>query len=318
MRQFGLAWLVLLALLVTRRATAEPPVPTAAPAVDAPVDSGGAENLLSDLERIVTSTESGGWFLDDEAFRSVVPVLLESVCRASASARTEALARIRVAAQAAGDPHALYAANGDDARFEHALSIDRQQRALEQALARAERDCPFWVKPTAGFGTRQSDYHSWGLSVETGGNVQLRQTAGRWTFGGGGLGRILPSYGISRHMSLLFGVEFGGGAMLRPGAQQTEFVVNYFPALPLVLRIREVNFRYDVEVGPVALFQADNTRLSYGARIGSSIGIIALRSRNVLPWAGLAGTYEYYFPGGGRPAAHFIRGGLRVGILWDG
>lgn len=312
--------LVLGTCLVSGHAAAEPPSVAAASAPEATAsDARGAENLLSDLERIVTTTESSGWFLDEEAFRGVVPVLLESVCRASSAARSEALARVRRQAQEAGDPRALYAARGaDDVDFEHALSLDRQLRALEQALARADRDCPFWIKPSHGFSSRQTDYRAWGLSVETGGNVQLRRTAGRWTFGGGGLGRILPSYGISRHMSLLFGVEFGGGAMLRPGAQQTEFVVNYFPALPVVLRIRQVNFRYDLEVGPVALFHADNTRLSYGARIGTSIGIIALRARNVLPWAGIAGTYEYYFEGGGRPAAHFIRGGLRVGILWDG
>jgi hypothetical protein len=213
----------------------------------------------------------------------------------------------------------VFAADGrETARFARAMSADRQKRALEQALSHADSDCPFWVPARSGFESRQTDYGRWTLGVETGGNLQLRRTAGRWTFGGGGLGRILPSYGFSQHASLLFGVEFGGGAMLRLGGPQTEFVVNYFPALPVVLRIRDVNWRYDLEVGPVALFQADNTRLSYGGRIGTSIGVIALRTRNVLPWAGIATTYEYYFDGGGRPAAHFIRGGLRVGILWGG
>jgi hypothetical protein len=275
--------------------------------------------LLTDLERIVTSTEGGGWFLDSEAYRSVLPPLLESVCRASPAARSEALECARARSHALGDPRAIFAADGErSARFEQAISAERQQRALEQALARAEADCPFWVPARAGFESRQTDYRRWALSVETGGNLQLRRTAGRWTFGGGGLGRILPSYGFSEHASLLFGVEFGGGAMLRPGGPQTEFVVNYFPALPVVLRVRDVNWRYDLELGPVALFQADNTQLSYGGRVGTSIGIIALRTRNVLPWAGVAATYEYYFEGGGRPAAHFVRGGLRVGILWGG
>lgn len=284
----------------------------------AAAESAAADALLTDLERIVTSTEASGWFLDEEAMRTVVPALLESVCRATPAARSQALDTLRLRARQAGDPRTLYTASGESACFWNALSIERQQRALEQALARAERDCPFWVPARSGFKSRQTDHARWTLGLETGGNVQLRQTAGRWTFGGGGLARVLPGYGLSPHMSLLFGVEFGGGAMLRPGAQQTEFVVNYFPALPLVLRIRDVNWRYDVEVGPVALFQADNTRLSFGARIGTSIGIIALRIRNVLPWAGVAATYEYYFAGGDRPAAHFVRGGLRVGILWDG
>jgi hypothetical protein len=299
-------------------ARAEPtPIPPATTPNTTESDARGAASLLTDLERIVTSAESAGWFLDSDAYRSVVSTLLESVCRASPAARLEALAQIRGRASLLGDPRALYAAEGhESARFSHALSAERQQRALEQALARADADCPFWIPARAGFQSRQTDYGRWALGVETGGNLQFRQTAGSWTFGGGGLGRILPSYGLSEHMSVLFGIEFGGGAMLRPGGPQTEFVVNYFPAIPLVLRLRDVNWRYDLEVGPVALFQADNTRLSYGGRVGTSIGIIALRTRNVLPWAGVAGTYEYYFEGGGRPAAHFIRGGLRVGILW--
>jgi hypothetical protein len=300
-------------------ARAQAALPPAEPTRAAAADAEGAASLLTDLERIVTSTEGSGWFLDAEAFRSVVPALLESVCRAGPAARSEALERIRARSLSLGDPRALFAADGRaTARFARALSAERQQRALSQALDNADRDCPFWVPARSGFESRQTDQGRWTLAVETGGNLQLRRTAGRWTFGGGGLGRILPSFGFSEHASLLFGVEFGGGAMLRPGSPRTEFVINYFPALPVVLRIRDVNWRYDLEVGPVALFQADNTRLSYGGRVGTSIGILALRTRNVLPWAGVAATYEYYFEGGGRPAAHFVRGGLRVGILWGG
>lgn len=299
-------------------AHADPPLPSVPAGASAP-DSEGASSLLTDLERIVTSAEGSGWFLDSEAFRSVVPALLESVCRASQAARFEAHERIRERARNLGDPRAIFAADGRESRrFERALSAQRQLLALEQAIGSAASDCPFWVLARPGFQSRQTDYGRWALAVETGGNLQLRRTAGRWTFGGGGLGRLLPSYGFAEHASLLFGIEFGGGAMLRPGGPRTEFVINYFPALPLILRIRNVNWRYDLELGPVALFQADNTRLSYGGRVGSSIGIVALRTRNVLPWAGIAATYEYYFEGGGRPAAHFIRGGLRVGILWGG
>jgi hypothetical protein len=292
--------------------------PAGAPAVETS-DPVGAASLLTDLERIVTSKEGGGWFLDADADREVYSALLESVCRATPAARQEALVGIRRRAALAGDPRAIFQAEQQSSsRFDLSLSLDRQRRALERAVAGADNDCPFWVSPKPAFRSRQTDGGRWSLAVETGGNLQLRRTAGSWTFGGGGLGRVLPSIGLSEHVSFLFGVEFGGGAMLRPGGPQTEFVINYFPALPLVLRIRDVNWRYDVELGPVALFQADNTRLSYGGRIGTSIGIVALRTRNVLPWAGVAGTYEYYFAGGGRPAAHFIRGGLRVGILWGG
>lgn len=282
-------------------------------------DAVGSASLFTDLERLVTMAEGGGWYVDSDAFADLYPALLESVCRATPEARQGALARARAAAAQSGDPKRVFEAEGrrSTARFERSLSHSRMLRALERAVQGADEDCPFWETPKPGFQSRQTDHGQFTLSVETGGNIQLRQTAGRWTFGGGGLGRILPGYGVTPHLSVLAGVEFGGGAMLRPGAPETEFVVNYFPAIPIVLRFRDVNWRYDLELGPVGLFQADNTRLSYGARIGTTIGLLARRTRNLIPWAGIAGTYEYYFESGGRPAAHFLRGGLRVGVIWD-
>ena len=289
-----------------------------AQAAEAP-DPVGAENLVTDVERIVTTSEGGGWFIDEDALRSIYPALLESVCRVSVPARQEALARLRANARSSGDPRELFAREGSrlTPAVARALSSERQLQALERALDGAAKDCPFWLSPRREALSRQTDGGRWTLAVETGGNIQLRQTAGRWTFGGGGLGRVLPSYGLTPHVTLLFGAEFGGGAMLRPGAATTEFVVNYFPALPFVIRLRDVNWHYDIEMGPVGLFQADNTRISYGARIGTAIAVSALRTRNLIPWAGIAATYEYYFAGGGRPYAHFLRGGLRVGVNWD-
>jgi len=290
------------------------PVARAAP------DDDAAAALVIDVARVVTTAEGSGWFIDADEYAELYPTLLESVCRASAGARALALERLRADARQHGEPEAVFAAEGQrvTSRFEAALSAARRARAFENAARGAGADCPFWIPASSRFRGRQTDRHRFTLGVETGGNLQIRQTAGRWTFGGGGLGRLLPSYGVSDHLSILFGVEFGGGAMLRPGGgPSTDFVVNYFPALPLVFRFRDVNWRYDVELGPVALFQADNTRLSYGGRIGTAVGLMGLRTRNVLPWAGVAATYEYYFEGGGRPAAHFLRGGLRVGITWD-
>ena len=107
-------------------------------------------------------------------------------------------------------------------------------------------------------------------------------------------------------ISLVFGLPLGLAlvASARGGIAENLWlnrvlgaVINGFRSVPFIILL-------------VALIPV--TRLI----VGTSIGILALRTRNVLPWAGVAATYEYYFEGGGRPAAHFIRGGLRVGILW--
>lgn len=281
-------------------------------------DSAGTQGLLADVDRIVAGQESEGWFADSDAFREIAPAIFESSCRATADARAEALAELTRQAAEAGDPRTVFgAAHELSAPVKRALGVDRRRRALEQALARAPTECPFWIQPAAGFKGRQSDRDRFTLSLETAGNVQLRQTASHWDFGGGGFGRVLPGYGFGDRFTLLAGVEFGGGAMVRPHTDASQFIINYFPAIPVVLRTHHRTWHYDLELAPVALFQADNTRLSYGLRGGGGVGFSALRQHNFLPWAGLAVSYEHYFAGGGRGPAEFLRSDFRVGFMWD-
>ncbi len=281
-------------------------------------DSEGARGLLADVERIVAGEESEGWFTDTDALREIEPAVFESTCRATPDARAEALQTLRARSAAAGDARALFAAAQDmTPAAREALNWERQRKVFELALARAAAECPFWIQPKPGFKGRQSDRHRFTLSLESAGNVQLRHTLGRFAFGAGGWGRILPGYGINDRLTLLAGPEFGGGAMVRPNTGASQFIINYFPAIPVVLRVHHLTWHYDLEAAPVALFQADNTSLSYGFRVGGGFGFSALRRHNFLPWAGLAASYEHYFEGGGRAAAEFLRADLRVGFLWD-
>jgi hypothetical protein len=277
-----------------------------------------ALGLLSDVERIVSAQESDAWFLDDEAYAEIRAVMLESVCRAPAAERQVALVALHGEAVATGDPRQLYLQHGRTLTREvkAALHAQRKLRALEMAVAEADESCPFWIESDPGFLGRQTDRKRFTLSIESGGLAQLRETAATWTLGGGGYARVLPGYGFG-DVSLLAGIEFGGGAMLRPNTSPTEFVINYFPAIPVMVRFHDVAWHYDVEAGPIGLFQADDANLSYGARVGFAVGIFALKVRGVLPWVGAATAYDHYVPSGGRPRAHFIRAGFRAGVVWD-
>lgn len=281
-------------------------------------DPEGAHGLLTDVERIVAGQESEGWFADDDAFRDIAAPIFESTCRATPEARAAALADVQARSAKAGDPRALFSTQQRlTPEVKRALNLERQRRALELALARADAECPFWLAPQPGFIGLQSDRKRWTLSLETAGNVQLRETERHWDFGAGGFGRLLPGYGFNDRYTLLFGVEFGGGAMVKPHTGDSQFIINYFPALPVVLRTHLRTWHYEFELAPVALFQADNTRLSYGMRGGGGIGFTTLRHQNFLPWAGLNVSYEHYFAGGGRASQEFIRSDLRVGFIWD-
>jgi hypothetical protein len=281
------------------------------------LDAEGTRSLLSDVSRVVAAEEVDDWFADREALRSIEEHVLPSICRATPDARAGALAELRARHATLGDAKALFAQRGElTPEVTQALTAERELMGYERTLAR-EAECPFWIKPQLGFQGLQSDRHRLTLSFESGGDVQFRRTLQHWTFGAGGSGRLLAGWGFDGRYSLLAGAEFGGSALLRPNSNASEFVINYFPALPLVLRSRQLTWHYDVEVAPVALFEADNTRLSWGARIGGVFAFTALRRRNVLPWAGLALAYEYYFEGGGRAPIHFLRGGLRIGLPWE-
>jgi hypothetical protein len=277
-----------------------------------------AHALTADVRRIVAGEETAGWFSDTDAFRSMDEPVFESACRATQGARARALAGLRAERARAGDARELYSARGEltDA-VERALTADRELRALERALARVESECPFWSAPEPDFAGLQSDRKRITLSLETSGYIQLRETENDWTYGGGGMGRLLVGWGFDGRTTVLFGPELGGGALIRPGTSASQFVINYFPAVPFVLRMHELTWHWNVEAAPVALFQADDTRVSFGGRIGGAFGFTALRTRNVLPWAGLAIDYEYYPRGGGRAPTHFLRGGLRFGFPWD-
>lgn len=281
--------------------------------------SRATRGLLLDLARVITAREDGGWFLDSQELEAAYPVLLESVCRAPEAARQEALAVAQRRAEQAGDAVAQFKAEGEvTADVREALHATRARQLLELTLDGAGADCPFWVEPDLSFSGRQTNFGHLTLNLETGGLFQLRQTEGSWTYGGGGTGRLLLGANLDGPFTLLLGPEFGGGAMLKPKVEPSQFVLNYVPAVPALIRYQDGNWHYELEAAVVSLFQADDSSVSFGGRIGAGFGLWALRTRGVLPWAGLALAYEYYPTNGGRARAHFLRGGLRIGFSFDG
>ena len=107
-------------------------------------DPDGSRGLLADVDRIVAGEESEGWFGDDDAFRNIEQALLESTCRATPDARSEALMTLRGRNAAAGDPRALFAAAHElSESVSQALTLERQRRAtLRRPSPSATARCP--------------------------------------------------------------------------------------------------------------------------------------------------------------------------------
>jgi len=276
--------------------------------------------LLADTRRVVAAEESLGWVTDKIEFEDVYPTLLKSLCRTAPPAREAAMARLEGEKRAAGDPAALFQrASGeitDEVRA--ALSASRRLGALGLANERGRTECPFWIPVDTEFEGLQTDRNRLTFNVESGGVFLLRAAAAEWTVGGGGFARLLSAWGFNGRWTLLLGPEFGGGALVRPSGDEGSGVSpTYIAATPIIGRIRDLAWHYDVELAPVGLFETNNTRVSYGARVATTIGFSALFTQSFIPWAGASLGYEYYFEGGGRPTTHFLRGGLRAGLSWD-
>src|SRR6266568_9374189 len=125
-------------------------------------DARGAEGLRVDLERIVSAEEGAEWFVDRTHLDAIYPTVMQSVCRATPSARELTLARIAAEGARLGDARALFKADGAvTARIDAALHAERLRAALEMAMAGAEKDCPFWSVPREDFDGRQTDRHRW-------------------------------------------------------------------------------------------------------------------------------------------------------------
>lgn len=279
-------------------------------------DPRGADGLRADLERIITTEEATGWFLDKAHYESIHASVLQSICRATPAARELSSDRLASERAIAGDPRALYEAAGRKmtSAVDRALHLER----LHTALLEGMRDtCPFFVEAEKGYQGRQTDRNRISLNAETGGLLAMRYSGDRFTVGFGPSFRALVGLGFD-HVTILAGPELSGAAMLRDDDKgSSDFIVNYFPALPIVVRIRYVNWIYSVETGVVSLFQGGEPGINLGLRAGFGIGYMALRNRYFIPWAGISVYQEHYFGNEYRPAAEYFRGGLRIGIMYD-
>jgi hypothetical protein len=93
------------------------------------------------------------------------------------------------------------------------------------------------------------------------------------------------------------------------------FSIYYLAAAPVVVRVRDLNWTYELEVAPVTQLEPRGLRLSWGGRLGAGVGIGALRTRDFLPWGGLVVAAEHFFEGP-RAGSQALRAGVRFGFAW--
>ncbi|MDI3284351.1 hypothetical protein [Polyangium sp. 15x6] len=300
------AFSLLVSLLIPENAAAEPPTP--------------AESaLLHDLEKIVESKANAGWKIDRYELETMMPDALQSICGAPETARLDALDRQARKVESLGGPIAeAFRKNGGKlSGLSDLLAATRVHDLLAEALKRAPAECPFWITPSPAFRGLQTDASRFTLNLETGGLFLLRRTEGVFLPGAGTLGRLLVGRGLSERWTALFGLEFGGWAIIEQSDGTTNFPLEFIGAAPFVLRHVRTTWQYDLELAPVVFLTQSDLRPSAGGRVGIAVGVSTLRIRGIMPWAGVQLSAEYFPENGVRDSVTVLKGGARVGFDWD-
>ncbi|MDI1429456.1 hypothetical protein [Polyangium sorediatum] len=300
------AFSLFVSLLHAGNAAAEPP-------------SRAESALLHDLVKIVESKANAGWKIDRYEFETMMPDALESVCGTPEKVRLAALARqARTVESLGGSITEAYRKNGGKlSGLSDLLAATRVHALLTEALQRAPAECPFWITPSPAFRGVQTDAYRFTLNLETDGIFLLRRTEGTFLPGAGAGGRLLLGRGFSHQWSMLFGLEFGGWAIIEQSEEATNIPLEFIGAVPLIVRHVRETWQFDLELAPVAFLTQSDLRPSAGGRVGVSIGVSTLRIRRIMPWAGLHLSAELYPANDVRGTVTVIKGGGRLGFDWD-
>jgi hypothetical protein len=285
-------------LLFVRLASARGPTPP-------------AESLLYDLRKIVEVQTSAEWKIDRYEYEEMMPDALMSVCSTTVETRRVALAQ-------AGRELARR-----DVPLKEQLFATRVEHLLAEAMRRAPAECSPWVEPQRDFKARQAGVDRFILSVEGGGAAMVQYarkhpdgTTGLRGAGGGG-GRLLLGGGFGPHWSLRVGPEINVNMLARRQGNTAKLPLQYQGALPIVVRYTAVTWHYNLEVAPLIMVTNTDLEPRYGGRVGLLVGVSRLKTRRIIPWAGLGLTAELFPAMNGHGTLLNLKGGLRVGFDWD-
>lgn len=289
----------------------------------APISAGAAPSdaargLVRDLEKIIVLQQQGGWQVDEYEYRSMLPTAMNSICQVDEATRTEAEAMIENRLQKLGGSPEIQLKEGGVPleELKDAMTIWRIKTLLKRGLADA-KFCPFWMDSSKDFFGVHADEGRWSYSLEGGGLLITRKSAGDYRFGAGGGGRLTAAYGFSPEWDLRSGLGFGGGALGDSTVKTENVDVDFYINAPIIIRHTGVLWRQEIEVAPLSAGIPGVQTLRFGVRVGGLLGLSYLRLREIMPWAGLALYGEHLFARGHLPSAWTLRIGARFGFSWS-
>jgi hypothetical protein len=241
----------------------------------------------------------------------MMPDALMSVCSTTVETRSAALVRARREVARREVP------------LKERVFATRVEHLLAEAMRRAPAECSPSVNPQPNFTARQAGVDRFILSVEGGGAAMIQHarkhpdgTTGFRGAGGGG-GRLLFGGGFGLHWSLRVGPEINVSMLARRQGNTAKLPLQYQGAVPIVVRYTAVSWHYNLEVAPLVMVTNTDLVPRYGGRVGLLVGVSRLKTRRIIPWAGLGLTAELFPAMNGEGMLLNLKGGLRVGFDWD-
>jgi hypothetical protein len=217
-------------------------------------------------------------------------------------------------ARLGGDARTAWLSSGKDLdAVEDLIELERVRAALATVDERAE--CPFWLEADPDFIGLQGDAHRFVMYIESRGQLALNiQDSGSARFSGGGGGRVLLGGGLSDRVTLLSGIEVGGGGRFGEDGKLSGVLTG---AVPVLVRLSDAGTAWDLELAAVSFLEGSKS-WPPGLRAAIAFGFITPRvggafSPQAMFWLG----YEYHPRRDDEEPFHIIGLGTRIGVAID-
>ena len=276
--------------------------------------------LYQDLRKTVQFRESNDWVVDELEVEDAAETVMHSVCKTDRETREDLRMWLEQQIEAEGGPsRAQYEAEGEmNGQIREARRLERV-RALLDRVEDAASECPYWVERDERYAGLEGDEGRFVVFLESrgGGAMLLSKTdegEHEVRIGGGGGGRLMPGFGISRRLTLAIGFEVGvDGRLPENAGGSRSFEAVFATAVPLLLRITDMNRVVALEISLTSRYE-DDTR--HGFRVGIGYGLTTPRVAGLMPYGVAWIGYQQMPSAYGLPTEHTIWLGTRVGFDW--
>ncbi len=276
--------------------------------------------LYVDTLTLIRSQARSEWTVDRLALDNIGPGLAWSACQVAPEKRESLLSWVEgeianETARLGGDAETVWRKNGKDlGEVDDLIELNRVRQALVGLNERAASECPFWLEADPGFIGMQGDANRFVMFIESRGQLALNLREDSARFSGGGGGRILFGGGLSDRVTLMAGVEVGGGGRFGDDGELSGVL---YGALPILLRLPDAGSAIDLELAAVTFLEGSRG-WPPGIRAAIAYGFVTPRvggafSPHAMLWLG----YEFHPQRGSDEPFHVIGFGTRIGVDID-